>query len=97
MLKNILLNEYKNVFKNIINEYNNIIKKNNGYYNYLKIINYELKTIINAFNTLINKKKNTFSSIFEDDIESVLHAIDKVLFEHIKSIFENVSLLLNTK
>ena len=97
MLKNILLNEYKNVFKDIINEYNNIIKKNNGYYNYLKIINYEIKTIVNAFKTLINQKKNTFKSIFEDDLESVLHAIDEVLFEHIKTIFENVSSLLNAK
>ena len=97
MLKNILLNEYKSLFKDIMNEYNNIINKHNGYHNYLKIINYEIKTITSAFKTLVEQKKNTFKSIFEDDFESVLHAIDKVLFEHIKSIFESVSLLLNAK
>ena len=97
MLKNILIEEYKSVFKDIINEYNNIINKNNGYFNYLKIINYEVKTIISAFKTLINERKNIFSSIFEDGFESVLYAIDRVLFDHIKSIFENVSLLLNIK
>ena len=97
MLKNILLKEYENLFKDIINEYNNIINKNNGYYNYLKIIKYEIKAIISAFEVLIDQKKNTFQSIFEDNFESVLHAIDKNLFEHIKSIFESVYLLLNTK
>ena len=97
MLKNILINQYKSVFNDIIVEYKNILKKNNGYYNYLKIVNYEIKTIISAFKKLISQKKNTFSSIFHDDFESILHAIDKVLFDHIKSIFENVSLLLNTK
>ena len=97
MLKNILLKQYKSVFKDIINEYNNIIKENNGYYNYIKIINYEIKTIISAFKTLISEKKNTFKSIFDDEYESVLHAVDKDLFDHIKSIFENVSLLLNAK
>ena len=95
MLKDILINEYKNVFKNIIKEYNDFLKKNNGYYNYLKAINHEIKTITNAFEVLLKEKKNTFKSIFEDDFESILHAIDKVLFEHIKVIFENVSLLLN--
>ena len=95
MLKKILINEYKSLLKDIIKEYHNIIKKNNGYYNYIKIINYEIKLIVSAFEKLIAQKKNTFSSIFENDVESILHAIDKELFEHIKSIFENVSLLLN--
>ena len=45
MLKNILINEYKSVFNDIIIEYNKIIKNNNGYYNYLKIIN-KLKGVI---------------------------------------------------
>ena len=97
MLKSILISEYKNVFKDIINEYENIIKKNNGYHNFLKVFNYEVKTIINAFKVLLNEKKNTFNSIFEDDFASILHAMDKVLFEHIRTIFENVSSLLNTK
>ena len=97
MLKNILINQYKSVFNDIIKEYNNILKKNNGYYNYLKIINHEIKTIISAFKLLLKEKKNTFSCIFDDDVESILHAIDKDLFDHIKSIFENVALLLNTK
>ena len=95
MLKNILIDWYKSLFKYIINKYNNIIKQNNGYYNYLKIIDHEIKLIISAFKTLLNKKKNIFNTIFEDDFESILHAIDKVLFEHMKSIFENVSILLN--
>ena len=97
MLKDILINEYKSLFNVIINEYNNILKKNNGYYNYIKIINYEIKLIVSAFEKLIAQKKNTFSSIFENDVESILHAVDKDLFEHIKSIFENVSLLLSSK
>ena len=95
MLKNILIKEYKDLLNDIIAEYNKILNKNNGYYNYVKIINHEIKTIISAFQTLINQKKNTFKSIFQDDFGSILHAIDKVLFEHIKNIFENVSLLLN--
>ena len=97
MLKDILINEYTKLFKDIINEYSNILKKNNGYYNYLKIINYEIKTIISAFEVLLSTKKNTFSSIFDGDVESILHAIDKDLFGYIKSIFERVSLLLNNK
>ena len=97
MLKNILIKQYKSVFIDIINEYKNFINKNNGYYNYVKTFNYEIKTITSAFNTLLKQKKNTFGAIFKDDFESILHAIDKVLFNHIKSIFENVSLLLNTK
>lgn len=95
MLKNILIKQYKSLFKDIVKEYNNILNKNNGYYNYVKIINYEIKTIISAFNKLISTKKNTFTSIFEYDNESILHAIDKDLFNHIKEIFENVSMLLN--
>ena len=95
MLKNILLKEYENVFNDIMKEYNNIVNKNNGYYNYFKIIKYEIKVITSAFKTLINQKKNTFQSIFEDDSESILHAIDNVLFEHIKTIFESVYLFLN--
>ena len=97
MLKNILINGYKNVFNDIIVEYSNIIKQNKGYFKYLKIINYELKTIVVAFKTLLNKKKNTFSSIFENNSESILYSIDKDLFEYIKSIFESVSSILNTK
>ena len=97
MLKNILLDGYISLFKDIINEYNNILNKNNGYYNYLKIIKHEIKLIIDAFETLISQRKNTFQSIFKDNFESILHAIDKDLFEHIKTIFENVSLLLNNQ
>ena len=97
MLEKVLLNGYISIFHDIINEYEKIVKKNNGYHNYLKIIGYEIKTIVSAFEKLISEKKNTFNSIFKDDFESILHAIDKDLFEHIKSIFENVSILLNTK
>ena len=97
MLKKDLINEYKSFFNFIIKEYKNFINKNNGYYNYLKQINYEIKTITNAFQMLISQKKNIFKSIFEDEFDSVLHAIDKDLFEHIKSIFENVSLIINAK
>ena len=97
MLKDILLNEYKSVFKDIIKEYNNIIKNNSGYYNYLKIINHEIKEIISAFEILIKEKKNIFSSVFDDDFSSILHAIDKVLFKNKKKNYENVRLLLNTK
>ena len=95
MLKEILLDGYKSLFMDIINEYNNILNKNNGYYNYLKIIKHEIKEIISAFEMLLVNKKNTFRSLFKDEYESILHAIDKVLFNHIKTIFENVSLLLN--
>ena len=97
MLKNILIKEYKNLLNVIIKEYHNILKKNNSYLKYVKIINYEVKLIINAFEKLINQKKNTFKSVFEDDIGSILHSIDKQLFGYIKSIFENVSKLLNIK
>ena len=95
-MKNILINKYKNLMKDIFEEYSNILNKNNEYCNYLKILNYEIKLIIDAFNKLINEKKNTFKDIFEVDFESILHAIDKDLFGYIKLIFENVSLLLNT-
>ena len=95
MLINILINEYKSLFKDIIKEYIKIINKNNGYCEYLKIIDHEIKLITDAFKTLINQKKDTFKSIFIDDFDSILHAIDKDLFNHIKIIFENVSLLLN--
>ena len=95
MLKNILLSEYKDMLKSIIKGYKDFLSKNNGYYNYLKIINYEIEAIKSAFNTLIIQKKNIFKSIFENDFESILYAIDKQLFDMIKSIFENVSLLLN--
>ena len=95
MLKNILISQYKERLNDIIKEYNNFLSKNNGYYSRLKIINHEIKLIVSAFNTLINEKKNTFKSIFENDFESILYAIDKQLFDMIKSIFENVSLLLN--
>ena len=97
MLKNILISQYKERLNDIIKEYNNFLSKNNGYYNYLKIINHEIKLIVSAFNTLISQKKNTFKSIFENDFDSILHAIDKDLFDMIKSTFENVSLLLNIK
>ena len=97
MLKNILISQYKERLNDIIKEYNNFLSKNNGYYSRLKIINHEIKLIVSAFNTLIRQKKNTFKSIFKDDFESILHAIDKDLFDMIKSTFENVSLLLNIK
>ena len=97
MLKEILLDGYKNLFMDIINEYNNIIKKNNCYDNYLKIIKHEIKEIISAFEMLLVNKKNTFRSLFKDEYESILHAIDKTLFNHIESIFENVSLLLSNQ
>ena len=97
MLKNILINEYKSLMNDIFNQYDDFLKKHNGYYNYLKIINHEIKAIKSAFNTLIKNRKNTFRSIFIDDYDSILHAIDKDLFEMIKSAFKNVSLLLDVK
>ena len=97
MLENILINEYKKLLKDIINEYINIVNKDNFFYKYLKIINHEIKLITDAFETLVNQRKDTFKSIFEYDFESILYAVDKDFFNTIKSIFKNVSLLLIKK
>ena len=97
MLKNILLNKYESLFTDIIDEYSSIVKKNNQYDKYLKIFIHEIKITIKAFESLLVNKKNTFRSIFENDNESILYAIDKELFGYLKGIFENVSMLLGEK
>ena len=97
MLKDILIKKYKGLFIDIINEYSYIINKDNRYFEYINIFKYEIKTIIDSFETLLDQKKNTFKCIFENDNESILYFIDKDLFKYIKSVFENVSTLLNTK
>ena len=91
MLENILINEYKNLLKEIINEYINIVNKNNFFYKYLKIVKHEIKLITEAFETLVNQRKDTFKSLFIGDFDSILYAVDKDFFNNIKSIFKNVS------
>ena len=94
MVINILINKYQGLLIDIFKEYRKIINNNNCYDKYLKIINHEIELIISAFETLINKRKNTFQSIFEYDSESILYAVDKELFKYIKTIFESVSVLV---
>ena len=94
MLTNILINKYQGLLIDIFKEYRKIINNNNCYDKYLKIINHEIELIISAFETLINKRKNTFQTIFEYDSESILYAVDKELFKYIKTIFESVSVLV---
>ena len=94
MVINILINKYQGLLIDIFKEYRKIINNNNCYDKYLKIINHEIELIISAFETLINKRKNTFQTIFEYDSESILYAVDKELFKYIKTIFESVSVLV---
>ena len=94
MLTNILINKYQGLLIDIFKEYRKIINNNNCYDKYLKIINHEIELIISAFETLIGERKNTFQSIFKDDSESILYAVDKELFKYIKTIFESVSVLV---
>ena len=97
MNKSILINQYKGLLIDIINEYRKFFKENNGYYNYKNKAFSEMERIAHSFEMLINQKKDISETIFNDDVESILYAVDSILFDHIKSIFENVRIIINIK
>ena len=97
MNKSILVNQYKGLLIDIINEYKKFFKVNNGYYNYKDQAYLEMEKIAYAFEMLINKKTDISKNIFSDDVESILYAVDSILFNHIKEIFENVKIILDFK
>ena len=98
-MKNIkfLINKNKKILKDIFNEYIELSKKDNHYSKHMGMVNHNIKLISYAFKTLADEKINRFNDIFRKDSDSFLYVIDKGLFEGIKTIFENVSLLLNNQ
>ena len=97
MLVNILISKYQNLLRDIFIKYIHITENNNEYFKFSKIVDCEIKEIISAFNVLVDERKDTFKDIFENDVESILYALDKELFGYIKDIFEKVSALLGIK
>lgn len=97
MNKSKLINEYKGLLIDIINEYRNFFKENNGYHSFKDKAFLEIENIAYAFECLVNKKADTVKSAFLNETDSVLSAIDAVLFNHMKTIFENVKNVLDFK
>ena len=96
MLTNFLIVKYQNLLRDIFIKYINLTSKNNRYSKLSKLVDFEIKDIINAFNALVDEKK-ICKDFFENGCESALYTIDKVLFGYIKAIFEKVSILLGLK
>ena len=94
-MKSILVNQYKGLLIDIINEYRKFFKENKGYSNYKEEAFSEIEKIAYAFEVLTAKKIDTSKTAFKEDLDSILHAIDSTLFNHMKAIFEEVRIILS--
>ena len=97
MLTNFLIVKYQNLLRDIFIKYINLTSKNNRYSKLSKLVDFEIKDTINAFNALVDERKDVCKDFFENGVESALYTIDKDLFGYIKEIFEKVSILLGLK
>ena len=97
MLVEFLIVKYQNLLKDIFIKYIKLTSKNNLYSKLSKLVDIEIKDTINAFNALVDERKDVCKDFFENGCESALYTIDKELFDCIKAIFEKVSILLGLK
>ena len=95
--KNIIF-KYQKLISYILSKYIDIFNennKNNQWENIEHVFKNECVLLINVVDNLINQKVDCFGSIFNDEQNSVLWAIDKSLLAKIRNCYEHIRVALN--